>query len=162
MVGHSNSLPGKVKIYFQPVDHPVDRRRKITLLGNTKVDISVFFLLTSGYFSTSNFLSCLLHKLDIVGKLEGTRPALRRAFEWLGQILSIPSEWMEGFREVSLARRCSNTEGIMRKVTGVRIISFPTYFNCCPFFLKILDCKSPSGDQLIFMSWNVKFSFVTI
>ena len=44
MVGNSNSQPGEVKIIFKPIDHPVDRARKITWVGNTKVYICVSIL----------------------------------------------------------------------------------------------------------------------
>ena len=69
---------------------------------------------------------------------------------------------MEGVHEVCFARWFRNTEGIARRVPGVWVHSFPTYFNCCTFFLNTLNCRSPSGDQLIFISRNGNSSFVTI
>ena len=44
---------------------------------------------------------------------------------------------------------------------GVWVLSFPTYLNCCPFFLNMLNCRSPSGDQIIFMYSNRNTSFIT-
>ena len=84
MVGHLYSQSGEVKRHFYPVHRPVDRHRKIIRLGNTKLDISVLFFLTSGSFSISALSSCLLQKYPIVGKLGGARPALRGVFVWLG------------------------------------------------------------------------------
>ena len=54
-----------------------------------------------------------------------------------------------------------NPEGIVRMVPGVWLLLFQMYSNCCPFFLNPLDCRSPSRDQLIFMSMNQNLSFVT-
>ena len=116
----------------------------------------------SGSFSIFIFSYCLLHKSPIVGKLGGARPALRRAFAWSGYILSTPSERIDGFLEVSLTRRFRTPGGIARRVPGVWVISFPTYFNCFTFFLNTPNCRFPSGDQLIFMSRNDNSSFVTI
>ena len=121
-----------------------------------------FFLLTSGYFSILIFSSCLLHKSPIVSKLGGARPALRRVFAWSGYILSTPSEWIRGFLEVSLARRFRTPEGIARRVPGVWVIYFLTYFSYCPFFLNTPNYRSPSADQLIFMSRNGNSLSVTI
>ena len=47
---------------------------------------------------------------------------------------------MDGFPEVSFARRFRNLEGIARIVPGVWVLSLPTYFNCCPFPLKTPNC----------------------
>ena len=69
---------------------------------------------------------------------------------------------MEGFREVSSARRFRTPEGIARRVLGVWVIYLLTCFNCCPFLLNTLNCNPPSGDQLIIMSRNGNSSFVTI
>ena len=69
---------------------------------------------------------------------------------------------MEFFCEVILARQFETPEGIVCRVPGVWVLSFTTYFNCCPFLLNMINCKSPSGDQLIFMSRNGNSSFVTI
>ena len=69
---------------------------------------------------------------------------------------------MEGFLEVSLVRRFRTPEGIARTVPGVWVFSFPTYFNCCPFYLNTPNCRSPSGDQLIFMYRNGNLLFITI
>ena len=71
-------------------------------------------------------------------------------------------DFIYDFREVSLARRFGNPEGIARRLPGVWVLSFPTYFNGCPFFLNTLNCKSPAGDLLVFMSRNRNSSFVTI
>ena len=77
---------------FPLVDHPVCRRRKLREQATQKQTLQFFFLLTSGSFSVATFLSCLINSYPIVGKLEGARPACRRAFAWLGQILSTPLE----------------------------------------------------------------------
>ena len=44
----------------------------------------------------------------------------------VGVYFSTPSECMEGFLEVSLARRFRTPEGIARRVPGVWVLSFPT------------------------------------
>ena len=45
---------------------------------------------------------------------------------------------------------------------GVWVLSIPTYFNFCPFLLNMINCRSPSGDQLIFISRNGNSLFVRI
>ena len=113
------------------------------------------FLLTSGSVSISNFSSCLLHKPPIVGKLGGARPPpCGERFAWPGLIFSTPSELIEGFLYVILASQFRTPEEIASRLPGVWVISFLSYFNCCPFFLNTPNFKSPSGDQLIFMSRN--------
>ena len=69
---------------------------------------------------------------------------------------------MGGFLEVSFARRLKTPEGIARRVPGVWVLSLPMHFNCCPFFLKALNCRSPYWDQLIFISKKGGSSFATI
>ena len=66
------------------------------------------------------------------------------------------------FLKASLARRFRTPEGIAQRVPCVWVLSFTTYFNCCNFLLNTPNCRSPSGDQLIFMSRNGNLSFVTI
>ena len=65
-----------------------------------------------------------------------------------------------GFLEVSLAKRFRTPKVIAWRVPGVWVLSFQTYFNFCPFFLNTPNRKSPSGDQLIFMSRKGDSSFV--
>ena len=60
----------------------------------------------------------------------------------------------EGFCEMSFARRFKTPDGIARRVPGVLVLPILTYFKYCPFFLDMLNCRSPSGDQLIFISRN--------
>ena len=69
---------------------------------------------------------------------------------------------MDRFLEVSFSRRLKTPEGIARRVPGVWVLSLPTYFNCCPFFLKTPNCRSPSGYQLIFISKKGNSSSVMI
>ena len=52
-------------------------------------------------------------------------------------------------------------DGIARRVPGVWVLSFPKYFNCCPFLPNTLNCRPPSGDKLIFISLNGNLLFVT-
>ena len=59
------------------------------------------------------------------------------------------------------ARRFRDPYGIARSISGVWKLPFPAYFLCCPFILITLNCRSPSGDQLIFMSKNGNSSFFT-
>ena len=73
-----------------------------------------------------------------------------------------PLERMEGFNELILTRRFRTPEGIGCRAPVVWILYLTKYFNCFPCFLNTLNCKSPSGDQLIFMSRNGNFLFVTI
>ena len=57
-----------------------------------------------------------------------------------------------GLYEVSFYRQFRNTNGMARRVLGVWVLPFSEYFNCCPFFLNVLNYRFPSGDQIMFMS----------
>ena len=73
-----------------------------------------------------------------------------------------PLRMKGGFCEVSFARQLRNPDGIVRRVLGVWVLYFLTYFICCPFSLKTLNCRSPYWDQLIFMPRNGNSLFITI
>ena len=146
---------------FQPVDHPVDFRRKISWVSNTKLTFLFFFAMTSCSLFFSSLSSCFSHNSTIVGKTEGAKPALWRELAWAGYIEYTSTAQMDGFLEVSFARRLKTPEGIARKVPGVWVLSLPTYFNCWPFFLNTRNCRFPSGDQLIFISKKGNSSFAT-
>ena len=128
-----------------------------------KLTFQFFFLLMSGYFSflVSILSSWYFHHSPIVRKIGGPRPALRRPFAWLGYILSTPSERKEFFYEVSFARNFRNTRGIACMVTCVWVIPIPMYFNCCPFFLDMLNYSPPYGEQIILISRNGNLLFIT-
>ena len=79
-----------------------------------------------------------------------------------GRLCLPPSEWREGFREVSFSRQLKTPDGIARRVPGVWVLSFPKYFNCCPAFLNTLKFSSPSGVHCIFMSRKGNSSFVIV
>ena len=120
--------------------------------------------MTSGSFSfsISIFSSWFFHNSPIVGKIGGATPASRWEFSWSEYILSTPSEWKESFYEVSFARQFQTPDGIVCRVPGVWVLPILKYFNCCPFYQDTLNCRPPSGDQLILISRNESSSFVTI
>ena len=76
MVRHSYSHPIEIKWFFKIIDHPVDICRKIMWVCNEKIDIYVFHVLNSGYFSFSIpvFPSWPFHNSPIVEKLEVLGP----------------------------------------------------------------------------------------
>ena len=62
------------------------------------------------------------------------------------------------FFGVSFSRQFRTPGKIVRRVLGVWVLHFPTYFNCCPFFLDIPNFWSSLGDQLVFMSSKANLS----
>ena len=67
-----------------------------------------------------------------------------------------------GLCEVSFAKRFKTPDGIARRVSGLWILTFPAYFNCCPFLLNTPNYESTSGDQLISISRKGNLSFAAI
>ena len=65
-------------------------------------------------------------------------------------------------RKVTFSRLFRTPDGIMCRVTGVWVIPLLTYFNFCPFFLNTPNYKSPSGEQIIFISRRENSLFATI
>ena len=53
---------------------------------------------------------------------------------------------------MSIYRQFRNTNGMARMVLGVWVLPFSEYFNCCFFFLNVLNYRFPSGDQIMFIS----------
>ena len=49
-------------------------------------------------------------------------------------------------------------DGIARMVPGVSVLYFPTHFNLCPYPLNTINFRSPTGDQLIFMSIEARLA----
>ena len=68
--------------------------------------------------------------------------------------MSTASAWMDGFLEMSFAKWLRTPEGIARRVLDLWVLSLLTYFNYWTFFLKTPNCRSPSGEQLTFISKN--------
>ena len=140
----------------------MDRRRKITWVVNTKVDFSVFCFVDVWFFFYIHFLTLLTPQIYHCREIMRCKARLAESVRVAGVDFSTPSEWMDFFLGVSLSRRLRNPEGIACRVPGVWVLCFPTYFNCCKFFLNTPNFKSPSGNQLIFMSMNGNSLFVTI
>ena len=67
-----------------------------------------------------------------------------------------------GLYEVSFYRQFRNTNGMARRVLGVWVLPFSEYFNCCPFFLNVLNYRFPSGDHIMCMSRKGNFGDVLI
>ena len=61
-------------------------------------------------------------------------------------------EYNLGVYEVSFYRQFNNTDGMVRRVLVVWVMPFLEYFNCCPFFVNVLNYRFPSGDHIMFMS----------
>ena len=72
-----------------------------------------------------------------------------------------PLEWNEVFLEVSFARQFKTPDEISCRVLGVWVLPIATYFIFCPYFLNTLICRFPFGYQIIFISRNGNFLFVT-
>ena len=53
---------------------------------------------------------------------------------------------------MSFSRRSRTHDEIPWRVLGVWVLTFSSYFNCCPFYLDIPNLISPPGDQLMFKS----------
>ena len=66
---------------------------------------------------------------------------------------------MDDFLEVRFTKRLRTPKGIAQRIPGVWVLSLPMYFNCCPFYLKNPNCRSPSGEKLIFISKKGIFLF---
>ena len=81
---------------------------------------------------------------------------------WLGLTKSTLLEWKLSLRELIFARWFGTPDGIARRVPGAWVLIFPIYFNWCPFFLNIPNSRTPSGNQLIFMSRKGNLSAVHI
>ena len=163
MVRYLYYNPREVK-FFYLVDHLVDRRRKLTWWCNTKIDISIFLFVEISiiFFVNIRFWYWNIYNPPIVGKTEVARSTSKRAFAQSGYTLSTLLEWKMGLRESGFARQFRTPNGTTCRVPGVWEITLPTYFNFWYFFPKTHNCRSPSGDQLIFMSRNGNVLFATV
>ena len=54
-----------------------------------------------------------------------------------------------GLYDVSFYRQFRNTNGMARRVLGVWVLTFSDYFNCCPFFLNVINYRPPSIRLLV-------------
>ena len=74
---------------------------------------------------------------------------------------SAPTEWKEVFRKVSVAIQFRTPDGITCWSPGVWVLPIPMYFNCCHFFLNMMNCRPPFRDLLIFTTRNGNLLFIT-
>ena len=84
--------------------------------------------------------------------MEGEIPASQRVFARSGKTAHTCSNSYLGVIEVSFARRLRTPYRIVQRVLGVGVLSLPTYFNLCSFFLNTPNCRSYSRGRLIFIS----------
>ena len=124
----------------------MDGRREIKLPRDAKIDISVFIFVSSGVMCSS----WSFHNSPISRKVEGARPASWRMLLWLGYRV-YPFGMKARLREMSLARKFMTPNGIARRVPGVWVLTFSTYFNCCLFYLNISNGSPPSRYHKMFM-----------
>ena len=141
----------------------MDRRRKITWVGNTKVDISVFLIIGSRFFFVLGIQLLILHfpKISHCQGISRCEARFAEGVRVVGVEFVYPLRMKGGLRELILERQFMTPEGIACRLLGVWVISFTMYFNCFPFLLNTLNYRSPSGYQIIFMSRNRNLLFVT-
>ena len=111
------------------------------------------------FFVKVRFSSWNFHNCPIVRWIGGDRPDFRRVFVWSGYTLSTLSEWKLGFRKVSFAWRFRTADGIARRIPNVWVLPLPTHFNWFSWFIKTPNYRSPSRDQLVFISRKVNSSW---
>ena len=137
----------------------MDRGRK----GDTNLDIAVYLFIVVRLFLVLNIQLIILRfpRISHCWEIRRCKARLVEGFCVVREDFVYPIRIKGGFCEVSLARRFMNPDGIAWRVPAVWVLFFPMYFNCCPFFLTTLNCRSPSMEQPIFMPRNGNLSFVT-
>ena len=99
-----------------------------------------------------------LHKYLIVGKIGSVRTNSWRASGWSGYMGSTIWYLYYIFQGVIFVSQLWIPGGTTQRIPSVWVILLPGYLNCCHFFLKTKNCRSPSEDQLVFISRKVNLS----